>query len=166
MSWFTVEAPANFSGLVTVVKFQESRLPTTSFLVGKLFYIGSCLLVNEIRLLHGIQSPLGDGRVLNLARQGLQIEAVCSNQHGQPCDFPLSLLPGTKCFFHLSIFYCLPKLKSSLLSFKKPCLTTHPLGSLTGSSANLPLAAHCPEALCCVCVSAVSAPRLRVVFGV
>ena len=38
VSWFTTEAPANFSGLVTLVKFQESRLPTTSFLVGKLLY--------------------------------------------------------------------------------------------------------------------------------
>lgn len=36
VSWLTAEAPANFSGLVTVVKFQESRLPTAAFLVGKL----------------------------------------------------------------------------------------------------------------------------------
>ena len=28
VSWLTAEAPANFSGLVTVVKFQESRLRT------------------------------------------------------------------------------------------------------------------------------------------
>lgn len=32
----TAENRANFSGLVTVVKFQESRLPTAAFLVGKL----------------------------------------------------------------------------------------------------------------------------------
>lgn len=66
--------------------------------------MSSSLLVDEVPLLPG---TLGDSSVVNLPLLGCQIEAVSSNQYRQPTDFPLLLLPGTKCFFYLSLFYAI-----------------------------------------------------------
>lgn len=78
---------------------------------------------------------------------GLPDRSVSSNQYRQPTDFPLLLLPGTKCFFYPTPFL-----------LRSPAWPHHLLGSLIGPRGSLLSILPCR-----VCAS-VTAVRLSVVI--